>query len=146
MDMESNFETQQPKKSRGPWLWIALAAVPILIIIGVLTFWLTRSDADSESTHSLQDSSVTESVQIALDDQSIAPATVTVEKGQTVTWLNRGSTPRQITADTNQLPGLDSVRPLAQDESFSYTFEKEGTFSYYDAQNPAEYNGTVIVQ
>lgn len=146
MDIEPAFETQQTKKPRKTLLWITLAAVPILIIVGVLAFWLTRSDADGESTKSLQDASVEESTQIILKNESITPATVTIKKGQSVTWVNNGTTPRQITADTTELPGLDSIRPLTQGESFTYTFEKEGTFSYYDVKDPSDYNGRVIVQ
>ncbi len=68
------------------------------------------------------------------------PATLTVPVGTTVKWTNQDSTDHTVTADDQS---FDSGQ-LAQGKSFSFTFTKEGTFTY-KCSNHTNMVGTIVV-
>jgi plastocyanin len=76
---------------------------------------------------------------ISVKDFSFTPATMTVPKGTTITWINNDSAPHQISA-----AGFSSER-LATGQSFSFTFNTVGTFDYICSIHPSM-RGTIIVQ
>jgi plastocyanin len=85
-----------------------------------------------------------------VSDTGFTPETVKIKKGQTVQWMNEDATPHQIASDPypshTLLPHLVAPEPLGQNESFNFTFEDSGTFTYHDDLNPADFKGTVIVE
>jgi plastocyanin len=58
-----------------------------------------------------------------------SPATITVMIGMnsTVTWVNRDSAPHTVTATD----GSFNSHNLDPGQSYTYTFTRPGTFSYY---------------
>jgi hypothetical protein len=69
------------------------------------------------------------------------PQTVTINEGDTVTWTS-GYGRHTVISTTN---AFDSG-PLAEGQSFSYTFKTAGSYAYHDRLNPQIPGGTVIVQ
>ena len=57
---------------------------------------------------------------------------MTVAVGTTVTWTNHDDVPHTATASDKS---FDS-KSLDPDASFSYTFDKPGTYSYFCAVHP----------
>lgn len=90
-----------------------------------------------------------EAVTISVDESGFSPATVTVSVGTTVTFLNNGQGAHWPASDvhpTHQaLPGFDAKVGLATGEGYSFTFTKEGTWSFHDHLAPSQV-GTVVVQ
>lgn len=80
---------------------------------------------------------------------TFSPATLTVKKGSTVTWTNSGGAKVWIASDPhpihNAYPGFDSGTDLGAGESYAFTFEKAGSWSYHNHFNPTV-KGTVIVE
>jgi len=80
---------------------------------------------------------------------AFSPATLTVKKGTKVTWTNSGSAKVWIASDPhpvhNAYPGFDSGTDLSAGESYSFTFDKAGSWSYHNHFNPSV-KGTVIVE
>ena len=84
------------------------------------------------------------------------PATITVSKGDTVTWENNKMAPHNVIFDENSVPGGKAVADkLSNDqltfspgESYSSTFDVEsGEYSYYCAPHRgAGMVGKVIVK
>jgi plastocyanin len=73
------------------------------------------------------------------------PQTLTVVPGTKVTWTNRDAfVPHTVTA-TGANKGLFSSSALNYGQTFSYTFDKEGTYQYMDIYKPA-LTGWVIVK
>ena len=76
------------------------------------------------------------------------PAAITIEKGDTVTWVNKESVfvwPASDPHPTHTVyPGFDAKRALATGETYSFTFDKIGTWGYHDHTNSAA-KGTVTV-
>jgi Copper binding proteins, plastocyanin/azurin family len=61
---------------------------------------------------------------------AFVPASLKIAVGTTVTWTNQDSTAHTVTSDTGAWP--DSGQ-LATGKSFSFTFNKAGTFAYHCA-------------
>ncbi|MEL6555470.1 MAG: plastocyanin [Cyanobacteria bacterium J06621_11] len=84
------------------------------------------------------------------------PATITIAKGDTVTWENNKMAPHNVIFDENGIPGGKEVADqltnkqltFAPGESYSSTFDVEpGEYSYYCAPHRgAGMVGKVIVQ
>lgn len=82
-----------------------------------------------------------ESTQVAVDNFTFAPATLTVPVKSTVTWLNKDDVPHVIASDDR----LFKSQALDTDDKYSYTFTKPGTYSYYCSVHP-KMVGKIIVQ
>lgn len=80
---------------------------------------------------------------------AFSPATVTVKKGTTVTWTNSGSAKVWVASDPhpvhNGYPGFDSGTDLRAGETYSFTFDKPGSWSYHNHLNPSV-RGSVVVE
>ncbi len=70
------------------------------------------------------------------------PKTVTIDFGDTVTWTNKDTATHQVLADQLAFP---TSPVLAQNQTYSYTFAKSGSFSYRDALHTNR-RGTVVVR
>ena len=80
--------------------------------------------------------------QVAIDNYSFSPQTLTVPVGTTVTWINHDDVPHTVLSmdkKTIASPALDT------DEKFSYTFSKAGTYSYYCSLHP-KMIGQIVVR
>lgn len=62
-------------------------------------------------------------------DNSFSPRELHIKAGQTVTWINNGTSPHTVTADDNSF-NSGTVQPGAQ---YTHTFTKPGTYPYYCA-------------
>jgi plastocyanin len=71
------------------------------------------------------------------------PAAVTIAVGDTVTWTNHDQAPHNIVVTDG--PEKFTSPTLQTGQSFSYTFTKAGTYSYYCAIHP-DMKATVTVQ
>lgn len=69
------------------------------------------------------------------------PATITISKGQTVTWTNMDSAPHTVTSTT----GVFDSKSIEPGQTFSYTFNDAGTFEYSCTNHPSMQHGKVIV-
>jgi len=77
---------------------------------------------------------------------AFSPQTLTVSAGTAVTWTNLDSVTHQIAADPGQPDIADFSSPnMAQGGTYSYTFQKAGTWAYHCSIHPSM-KGTVIVQ
>ena len=75
---------------------------------------------------------------VAIRDFSFGPAAITVNAGETVTWVNAGPTDHTATGS-----GFDTGT-LKKGQSASHTFAAAGTFSYHCTLHPFM-KGTVTV-
>ena len=70
-----------------------------------------------------------------------APAALTVAAGSTVTWTNRDDEPHTVVSDS----GLFRSAALDTNESFSFRFDKPGTYRYTCTIHPRMV-GTIVVR
>lgn len=116
-----------------------IVAVVLLLVIVSGGVWLLVS-----RRHNVAISSKVANVMMNAD--GLVPATLTIEKGQEITITNADSTAHRLTADQSLLPSFDSIDLLNQGDSYTYTFERSGTYHYYDPSNPTVFIGTVTVK
>jgi plastocyanin len=74
-------------------------------------------------------------------DFMFAPAALTVAAGSTVTWTNRDEEPHTVVSDS----GLFRSPALDTNESFSFRFDKPGTYRYLCTIHPRMV-GTIVVR
>ncbi|HEY2686300.1 MAG TPA: cupredoxin family copper-binding protein [Steroidobacteraceae bacterium] len=82
-----------------------------------------------------------EVVKISAKNFMFSPATITVKAGATVTWTNLDEEPHTVYSDA----GLFRSGALDTKDSFSFTFEKPGTYHYLCTIHP-KMLGTVVVE
>lgn len=79
--------------------------------------------------------------QVSIDNYTFGPDTLTVPAGTTVTWTNRDDIPHTVVSTD----GVFRSRARDTDETFSYTFDKTGTYPYYCSVHP-KMTGKIIVK
>ncbi|MFF3180058.1 cupredoxin domain-containing protein [Rhodococcus pyridinivorans] len=83
-------------------------------------------------------------VVIEVSNMSYSPASVTIEKGQTVQWhFDDSGLPHDVAGD-GPLEG-DLKSELLTEGTYEYTFDEAGTFTYHCTPHPAMV-GTIIVE
>ena len=78
---------------------------------------------------------------VTISDFQFAPASVTIDVGDTVTWTNEGPTPHSATADDRSF----DTGIFEAGQSRSHTFDEAGTFAYFCTPHP-NMRGTVTVR
>jgi len=71
--------------------------------------------------------------EVKIDNFSFEPGEITVAKGTTVNWVNRDDIPHTVVSDDKT---TFKSKPLDTDDKFSYTFGKEGTYTYFCSIHP----------
>jgi plastocyanin len=89
-------------------------------------------------------------VTVTYDGTSFSPATVTINKGDTVKFTNNSTTTKMWVASAphpthTDYPGFDRKAALSQGQSYSFTFTKVGSWKYHNHVKPTSY-GTVVVK
>ncbi len=82
-----------------------------------------------------------EPTQIVVKDFMFQPSTLTVKAGATVTWTNQDDEPHTVKSDT----GIFKSGAMDTNESFSFKFDKAGTYHFTCSIHP-RMTGTIVVQ
>ena len=99
---------------------IMLAAIGTALAAGMPP---PRAEAQGDGTRT----------EVKIDNFSFAPGEITVAKGTTVNWINRDDIPHTVVSDDKT---TFKSKPLDTDDKFSYTFSKEGTYTYFCSIHP----------
>lgn len=78
---------------------------------------------------------------IVVKDFMFVPTSLTVKTGSTVTWANKDDEPHTVVSDT----GLFRSGAMDTNESFSFKFDKPGTYHFTCSIHPRMV-GTIVVQ
>ena len=120
---------------------ILIIAVVIIVAAGA---WLALSNKNKSTTSPTSSTSQTSQNQssktsikptgeneISIQNFSFSPASLTVQKGKTVKWINQDSVAH--TATENDGKNGPSSPELAPGQSYSFTFNEDGVFHYHCA-------------
>ncbi len=99
----------------------------LLFCVALLTFSCKKSDSPGSN-------------EVFAESNSFNPASITVKKGTTVTWINKDGSDHTVTADG----GAFNKDPLTPGSSFPFTANTVGTFTYH-CNIHSGMNGTLIV-
>jgi plastocyanin len=80
--------------------------------------------------------------EVAIDNFSFSPNTLTLSVGATVTWTNHDNVPHVVSSADNQ---FKKSTVLKTGQSFSHTFVTTGTYSYFCSIHP-RMTGKIIVK
>lgn len=78
---------------------------------------------------------------ISIDNFAFSQATLTVPAGTRVTWINRDDMLHTVVDEAKSFKS----DPLDSGDSFSYVFDKPGTYKYFCSLHP-HMTGTIVVR
>lgn len=133
---------------------LALTLIVAAIVIAIASFFYMNQGADplilrdssdpgylspAPTSNSPEDEL---SLNIEISNFAFNPQTLTIKRGDTVSWINMGSATHAITSDLgNEL----SSGNIENNQIYSHTFNSLGTFSYHCSVHP-DMKGKIIVQ
>ncbi len=89
---------------------------------------------------------------ISIGDDFFFPIKLTINRGQTIHWTNKGGEPHTVTSN----PGTERCKPtsaesfpspqLNQHDNFERTFNNPGTFAYHCEVHGCMMKGSIVVQ
>jgi plastocyanin len=79
--------------------------------------------------------------QVKIDNFVFSPNPVTVPAGTTVRWTNQDDIPHNVVSGDKSFKS----KVLDTDETFTYTFTKPGTYTYFCSIHP-KMTGKIVVQ
>jgi plastocyanin len=107
----------------------------------------TPSDTNTGDSNT-QTTPLSGTVTVKITATGFNPSTLTVKKGTTIVFESADSPAHWPASDPHPshtgLPGFDSLRGLTQGQTYSYTFNKVGTWGMHDHLN-AFVKGSVTV-
>lgn len=77
---------------------------------------------------------------VTMQNMAFSPATLNVQVGTTVTWLNKDSTIHRVVSDSGAFDSGD----LTNGQSYNFTFSQAGSFPYHCSIHPSM-KGTIVV-
>lgn len=103
----------------------------------------TPKNPSSSSTPATTPSPTTNQTAGAVTIQNFAfsPASLTIKKGESVTWTNQDSAPHQIVSDSGTFQG----NTISQGQTYFFTFDTAGQFPYHCSIHPSM-KGTIVVE
>lgn len=99
------------------------------------------SSKDQQSDQNSSESKETN--QVVYKDFEVAPSSIKVKKGTTVTWTNQDSAKHDVTPD-KESEDFKASELFGKGETHSVTFNTVGTYTYYCSPHPYM-KGTVEV-
>ena len=144
-----------------------IIAVVVIIVLGGFLFLQQRNapeqGAPAGTSPLLESGEGQSSVTITYTNSGYSPKEVIVSQGGTVTFENQSSRDMwpasvihpihtiypgsgiQKCRTAEQLRIFDACRSIAQGESWSFTFQEQGSWGYHDHRNPSS-TGKIIVK
>ena len=101
----------------------------------------TAGPATTGGASTTATSAAASGAQVVLKGFAFTPASVTIKAGESVTWTNQDGTTHTVTADKGE---FDSGS-LGADGTFTFKFDKAGTYPYHCSVHP-NMTGTIVVQ
>lgn len=120
---------------------IILAAIVIIALVHKSS---PNTPSTNNSSQSQSGSNQPTSGTINIRDMMFTPSQITVAQGGTVTWTNNDTITHAVVDDLNNVGGPHSG-DIAPGGSYSFTFNKTGSFQYHDPGHTSM-RGTIVVK
>lgn len=91
--------------------------------------------AKNKAQQPASDTKPQETSQVEIKNFEFTQKKITVKKGTTVTWTNQDTAKHDITPD-EESPDFAASDLFGKGESYSFTFNKVGIYSYYCSPHP----------
>ena len=100
-----------------------------MVILGAMEVYIPSAAETPDAT------------KVVVKDFMFMPTPLTVKAGSTVTWTNKDDEPHTVVSDT----GVFKSGGMDTNETFSYKFDKPGTYHFTCSIHPRMV-GTIVVQ
>ncbi|MFD3444256.1 plastocyanin/azurin family copper-binding protein [Microbacteriaceae bacterium 4G12] len=118
---------------------LVLRYTAVLTVVGSLGLAGCSNSAGNATTMSAEPAAT-----VIVTDMDYQQTEVTIQAGETVEWVfDDGNMPHDVAGEGELKGELQS--PLLTEDTFSYTFEEPGTYTYHCTPHPWMV-GTVIVE
>ncbi len=144
-----------------------LVTVGVVIVLGLIAWGLAamnNDDADvtteTEATATVSPAATATSttsatspevanLTVTYNGSTFSPSTLTIKKGQTVTFTNNSSGNMWVASDPHPIhtdfSAFDARKSYAPGTSYTFTFNQTGTFDYHN-HDKSSVTGTIVVQ
>lgn len=87
---------------------------------------------------------------VSYTESGFQPHSITIKKGQTVTWTNKNSDDLWVASNPHpthtDYPGFDELKGMSTGQTYSFTFTKVGNWGYHNHLNPIQMGVVVVTQ
>lgn len=144
MATQSSSSEKDTTQSQRHWIIIAsILAILVILVTVIVVVILQNNDTPSEQT--VDEARVIG--EVAMTAEGLLPTTITIKRGQTVTWTNQDAKPhviKSVGGDNSSL--IDSQDVLNTGDTYSVSFPDAGTFQYSDGTADSRFSGSIIVE
>jgi plastocyanin len=131
--MEQTPKTAEAPKPKSKRIWVVIAAIVIIAIIGVAAFYWTRPPAGTPV--SIVDEGTGSACGTSGDAAcKYSPQTVGISTGKAVTWTNKGGVSHTVTTKSGTPAAFDHT--LSPGDTYTFTFSATGTYNYFCSIHP----------
>jgi amicyanin len=127
----------------GKKLGITTLVVILLVVVGLFFINFAHksktTDGGTVTTPRQTDqptASEQNAMMVTIKDFAFSPASITIKKGQSVTWTNQDDTRHDIKSDSDSPKGGLTSPLLSKGEHFTFTFNEVGTYKYHCTPHP----------
>lgn len=107
-------------------------------ISGVALVLITGACATPSTNSSIEQTRNTTVRQVVIANDRYAPSNINIQRGMTVTWVNRDDEAHTVTSPLQGVSSIDQFDSgvIAPGASYSKTFNLDGRFDYYCRIHP----------
>lgn len=102
----------------------------------------TNNNMTGDTTASAAATNAVMADKVVISNYKYGPEDIKVKVGTTVTWTNNDAVKHNVVSDDGKMP---EGKLMAKGETYSYTFDKVGTFKYHCDPHPYMH-GSVTVE
>ncbi|GAC1392887.1 MAG: hypothetical protein NVSMB46_09800 [Candidatus Saccharimonadales bacterium] len=123
-----------------------------VVALGAIAFGVIASNNHSSNSYSSNDNKSMQNTaapapiapnSVTIKDYMFTPAKMTVKVGTTITWTNQDSTKHTVTKDSGDGPDSEF---FGMGKTFTYTFNKAGTYTYHCDPHPYMHGSIEVTQ
>jgi len=113
----------------------------LIVLVIIFGYWYLKNTNNASIIAPItEEKNMLEKGEVSIENNIFIPNPLTISVGENVTWINNEPYEHDVVSDT----GLFKSPKMATGEKYSYTFTKEGTFTYICGIHPFMH-GTIIV-
>lgn len=143
-------------------------AIVIVIAVVALVYWLTAQPTSAPQNQQAQQTQTpqnqTTNATVTYTDSGFSPSSITIKVGGAVTWVNNASDAMWVASNIHPTHTLysgttlsqhcpdatnsafDSCKSIASSSSWSFKFDKTGTWKYHNHLDPGETGNVTVTQ